>query len=191
MDYLLLFFKKVLRYVLKPLSFLPAFIMIYIIFSFSSQSGTDSGSLSLKVTTYMVNVGDAILNKNYDTSQLAYYIEYFHPYVRKLAHVTEYFFLAVSVAFPLYVYRLRGFALVVIAGTICIGVACLDEYAQTFIAGRVGCKEDVLIDCIGIFPGIYCTRIFGFIGRKTVFRWLSLEENRRKQALYEETLSQE
>lgn len=178
MYYFILFIKKVLRFLLKPLSFIPALLMIYIIFSFSSQSGTDSSSLSLKVSGYIVRLGDYVLEKNLSELQVLYYIDYIHPYVRKLAHITEYFFLAVSIAFPLYVYKLRGFALVLIAGTICVGVACLDEYCQTFIVGRVGSRKDVLIDSIGIFPGIYCTRILGFIGRKTIFNFLSLDSEK-------------
>ena len=101
-----------------------------------------------------------------------------HRYVRKTAHVTEYFCLAASVAFPLYVYRLRGFALTLIAGAFCVAFACLDEYHQTFVAGRVGTIRDVYIDSIGILIGIIVVRIVGFIGRKTIFSFLSLENRR-------------
>ena len=102
-----------------------------------------------------------------------------YPYVRKLAHVTEYFLLAASVSLPLYVYRIRGIALTIVAGIFCISCAYLDEYFQSFIAGRVSSTRDVLIDCIGIVLGILIVRICGYIGRKTVFSFLSLEDTER------------
>ena len=37
----------------------------------------------------------------------------------------------------------------------------------------------ILLLCIGIFAGIYFTRIFGFLGRKTIFAPLSMEKRRR------------
>ena len=54
MEFFLLFFKKFLRYILKPLSFLPALCMMYLIFSFSAQTGTESGSLSYQVSKILV-----------------------------------------------------------------------------------------------------------------------------------------
>ena len=170
-----LFLKKLIRYLLKPLSFLPAFAMMYLIFSFSGQEGTASSVLSLRVTAKLITVSDQALHLELDPSQISYYIALLHGLVRKLAHVGEYFLLAVSVALPLYVYKIRGFKLVLIAGFFCVAFACADEYRQTLIPGRSGAKRDVLIDCIGILPGIYMTRFFGWIGRMTIFKPLSLK----------------
>ncbi len=178
MEFLTLFIKKFLRYILKPLSFLPALFMMYFIFSFSSQNGTESGSLSYEVSKLIVLAYNKLLAKGYDNMTLNELIALIHPYVRKTAHVTEYFCLAASVAFPLYVYRLRGFALTLVAGAFCVAFACLDEYHQTFVAGRVGTIRDVYIDSIGILIGIIAVRIVGFIGRKTIFSFLSLENGR-------------
>lgn len=50
-----------------------------------------------------------------------------------------------------------------------MGFAYLDEYHQSFIAGRTPSKKDVMIDSAGAILGIFVTRIFGFIGRKTIF----------------------
>jgi len=178
MEFFTLFTKKFLRYILKPLSFLPALFMMYFIFCFSSQNGTESGSLSYEVSKLIVLAYNKLLFKGYDNMTLNELIAMIHPYVRKTAHVTEYFCLAASVAFPLYVCRLRGFALTLIAGAFCVAFACLDEYHQTFVAGRVGTIRDVYIDSIGILIGIIVVRIVGFIGRKTIFSFLSLENRR-------------
>ena len=40
--------KKFFILLLKPFSFLPALLVMYLIFSFSSQTGTESGNLSYK-----------------------------------------------------------------------------------------------------------------------------------------------
>lgn len=179
MEFLTLFIKKFLRYTLKPLSFLPALIMMYFIITFSAQTGTESGSLSYQVSKILILAYNKLLCKGYDNMTLNELIALIHPYIRKTAHVTEYFLLAASVSFPLYVYRLRGIALTLSAGAFCIAFACLDEYQQTFVDGRVGTIHDVLIDSIGILIGIIVVRIVGYIGRKTIFSFLSLEENRR------------
>lgn len=151
--------RDLIIFVLKPLSFLPALAMMYIIFSFSAQNGTDSGNLSYEVSHKIVEIGNEVLQKNledWEIDQIAYDIEY--P-VRKAAHMTEYFILAVAVSFPLYVYGLRGFPLMLVAGLICVGFACGDEYHQSFVEGRGPSTHDVGIDSIGVFAGISCVRI--------------------------------
>lgn len=178
MEFFTLFIKKFLRYILKPLSFIPALVMMYFIISFSSQTGSESGSLSYEVSKLIILAYNKLLMKGYDNYTLNELIILIHPYVRKFAHVAEYFMLATCVSFPLYVYRLRGIALTLTAGLFCIIFACLDEYFQTHISGRVGSIRDVAIDSIGILSGIIVVRIVGFIGRKTIFSFLSLEKAR-------------
>lgn len=169
MRYIWLFIKTLLRMLLKPLSFVPAILVMTMIFHFSAQGGADSASLSYKVSKGIVKVADKVLDKDLSEEQIEVYAEHYHYYVRKLAHFTEYFILAVSVAFPLYVYGMRGIWLVIFAGAFCVGFACMDEYHQSFVAGRTPSKRDVVIDSCGAFLGILITRIVGFIGRKTIF----------------------
>lgn len=178
MKYIKLFIKKTLRYLLKPLSFLPAIFVMYMIYSFSAQDGAASAGLSHKVSVWLVETGNKILNKNLSTAQILAHADQIHFYVRKLGHITEYFILAVSIAFPLYVYRIRGIWLLLLAGAFCVGFAGLDEYHQSFVAGRGPSARDVAIDSIGIFAGILLTQITGFIGRKTIFAPLSLSRDR-------------
>ena len=151
--------KKFILFILKPLSFLPAVLMMYIIFSFSAQTGVDSGNLSYTVSHKIVEIGNEVLQKGMEDWEIelkAYEIEY--P-VRKLAHMTEYFILAVTVSLPFYVYGLRGFGLMLVAGLICVGFACGDEYHQSFVDGRGPSVRDVGIDSIGVFAGIIAVRI--------------------------------
>ena len=179
MKYAILFLKKLLRYLLKPLSFLPALMMMYLIFSFSSQDGAASAQLSRKVSHKLVVVADELLEKDWSSAQIGYYTETIHYYVRKTAHVTEYFLLSAAVAIPLYVYGIRGLWLVFVAGIFCVSFAGLDEYHQSFVAGRGPSVKDVAIDSIGILPGIFMVRIVGFISRKTIFKPLTFHKGER------------
>lgn len=159
-----------MRHFLKPLSFLPAIFMMYIIFGFSSEQGVDSAALSYKVSHKLVEAVDTIGEFDWPHERIDAYADKVHTLVRKTAHVTEYTLLAMTVSLPLYVYGLHGILLMLLAGGFCVAFAALDEYHQTFVAGRSGQLRDVLIDSIGIFAGIMIVRIIGFIGRKTLFR---------------------
>lgn len=167
-------FKTFLRYLLKPLAFVPALVMIYIIFVFSAQEGNVSSGISQKFSEEIVSTYNDLANKNWSADELGTYTDKIHYYVRKGAHISEYFILAVTIVLPLYVvFKLRGIALILLAGIICVGLACGDEYHQSFVSGRVAAPKDVLIDSIGICAGIICTQIICFIGRKTIFRPLA------------------
>ena len=50
-----------LRTILKPLSFVPALIMMYIIFSFSAQDGDMSGQLSYQASVKIIETADYVL----------------------------------------------------------------------------------------------------------------------------------
>ena len=121
----------------------------------------------------MVDTINEMADLDLSVSQVNTYVEKYHYAVRKLAHFTEYMLLAVSVAFPLYVYGIRGIWLMLFAGAFCVGFACLDEYHQSFVVDRSPSKKDILIDSCGVFLGVVITRIVGFIGRKTIFAPLS------------------
>ena len=191
MNYYSLFIKKTLRYLLKPLAFLPALFMMYIIINFSSQTGGESASLSYRVSKIIVLAYNKILNKGYSNEILNELIFLIHPFVRKTAHFTEYFVLALTVTVPLYVYRIRGIFLFFTGGIFCILFAFLDEYVQSFVLGRSSSLKDVGIDSSGALSGILIAWLLCHIGRKTVFRGLSLEEYRKRKKAYENRLSQE
>ena len=102
-----------------------------------------------------------------------------------------YFALAITVAFPLYVYRIRGLFLFFAGGVFCVLFAFLDEYHQSFVAGRGPSLRDVGIDSIGILGGLLTAQLICFIARKTLFKPLSLEAYRRKKKAYEEKLQED
>ena len=107
---------KILITLLKPLSFLPALLMMYIIFSFSAQPGEVSGNLSYKISYEIIETKSELLSENLSSEEIAYKADGIHYYVRKAAHMTEYFLLAIAISFPLYVYGVRGIWLMLTAG---------------------------------------------------------------------------
>jgi VanZ family protein len=165
--------KRLIIFLLKPISFIPALIMMYIIFSFSAQDGTASSNLSYKVSYKVIAIADQKLDLNLTDKQITSCIRKINYYVRKTAHVTEYFILAVSIALPLYVYGLRGILLTLVAGIICVGFAFSDEFHQFYIQGRSSSTRDVFIDSCGSILGIISVRMFCYIIRKSVFEPLS------------------
>ena len=180
MKYFLLYIKQTLRFVLKPMSFVPAIIMMCLIFTFSAQDGEESSRLSYEVGVKVLTVANDAFDQGWSVDHIHHLSENLQFYIRKTAHFTEYFLLAVSVAFPLYVYGVRGLWLVFSAGAFCVGFACLDEYHQSFVGGRSPQRRDVFIDSCGVMLGIIVTRIVGWTGRMTIFRPLS--NHREKEA---------
>ena len=172
--------KALLRAILKPLSFLPALVMMYLIYGFSAQDGATSGNLSYKVSEIIVETANEAFELHWSAQEEAHYIERIHHPVRKLAHMTEYFLLAVSVSFPLYVYGVRGIWLLLLAGGFCVGFAALDEYHQSFVAGRGPTRGAGAIDSIGIAVGVILVQIVCFIGRVTVFRPLAKKKKKKR-----------
>ena len=152
--------KKLMITLLKPLSFLPAILMMYVIYSCSAQTGEVSGQLSYKISYKIVETKNQLLNENKSSAELAVSADTIHFYVRKAGHMTEYFLLAVAISFPLYVYGVRGIWLVILAGIICVGFAGLDEYHQSFVADRGPSLRDVGIDSIGALIGILMVQAF-------------------------------
>lgn len=159
-----------LRTFLKPLSLLPAIVLMYLIFSFSAQPGEVSSQVSYKVSYKIVETGGKLLGADFEPWEIDELATRFNGPIRKIAHMTEYFALAIAVSFPLYVYGLRGLLLMLLAGLFCVGFSCADEYHQSFVAGRSPAARDVMIDSIGIFVGIIVVRIIGWTGRMTLFR---------------------
>lgn len=128
---------------LKPFSFIPAILMMSMIFSFSSQNGTESSQLSEKVARGIFITIDHVMDRGWDDEKIQELADEYQYPVRKLAHMTEYCLLAICVSLPLYVYGLRGFALTFLAGILCVAFAASDEFHQTMVANRGRPVKDV------------------------------------------------
>ncbi len=135
-------------------------LVIFLIFSFSSQDGDESGSLSdaLLIKIYQVFHHEELTE---DEEELI--IEENTHLIRKSTHFTIYLILGLLV-FNLYK-DLWGITptSVIFAIILCFVYSITDEIHQLFVAGRSGEILDILIDTAGASIGIL---IYYFISRK-------------------------
>ncbi|WP_051314940.1 VanZ family protein [Alteribacter aurantiacus] len=73
--------------------------------------------------------------------------------IRKAAHLTLFGLLGFFVFLLAYRFNKRTVVSFVIAMTVVVAYAALDEYRQTFIPSRSGIVEDVILDSVGGFIG--------------------------------------
>lgn len=144
-------FKKNL--ILKRIFFLAILLLtFYIVFNFSAQNGEESGNLSEKVTTLIVNILSKV--KNMDAGTKLHYIAMLHPIVRKLAHFSLYAVIGFSVMGFFCTFDIRNKYKVLWSILIGVAYAGLDEFHQSFTPGRGPSIKDVAIDSSGVLTGI-------------------------------------
>lgn len=135
-------------------------LWVMVIFSFSMQSGDESGKLSGGIVAWFVGL--------FFPEDFAH-IELVHFLVRKAAHFTEYFILGTLLSLTV---REAKWQRVLLApwlmGTV---VACCDETIQLFSDGRAGQITDVMIDSSGVLTGCVILAVI-----------LALLEKNRRQA---------
>lgn len=136
------------------------FIILWtcLIFLFSSQDGGESSGFSRKFVEFFIKDPE-LVNK-------------IEPYVRKLAHFSEYGLggvLFISL-FSTYEWTDRR----KINTSILLGVwyAIMDEIHQLMVPGRSGALKDVYIDSLGIITGV--------IGMLIVIKIFEIVINKRK-----------
>lgn len=160
--------KSILLSIAKASSILPTLALLCLIFGFSAQDGETSGSLSFKISLFLVKLFSPLLPVSSAEANLAEYAEFIHLYVRKAAHMTEYFLLTLSLQLPLAAWfsRLPLWKNRIAIGFVCtVVLASLDEFHQTFVPGRSGNFTDVCIDSIGSVVASLVLYIF-FLIRK-------------------------
>lgn len=140
--------------ILKYCSWIPAIMIMTMIFQFSAANGVESSGTSSGLLECIFNKSEEILSIEIPQQKREQLIEVLETPLRKCAHITEYLFLALFVVFPCYVFGNRGKALVCRSAVISVVYACTDELHQYFVPGRAGRIVDVCIDSIGIWGGI-------------------------------------
>jgi len=140
-------------YILRIISFSVSAAIMLIIFKFSSQDGTASSSLSLRVTKIFARIFFSGYNSFPEQTQLLFANE-LHGFIRKLAHFSIYAALGASlfISVGLAVKRLARH--IPITVLICAVYAVSDEIHQLFVSKRAGSIADVFIDVSGSVCGI-------------------------------------
>lgn len=148
----------------KYIFFIPTFLWMMFIFSFSLQPASKSELLSDGIGVVILEHSSTELREESDTWS---YIEWrtFHRVIRKCGHLAEFFVLGTLMFINLqqtHVVHKKGGALI-----LCAIVASIDETIQLFVPGRAGMIADVMLDCFGSLMGIWiCAFIIGFILQK-------------------------
>lgn len=123
-----------------------SFLFIGFIFFNSLLPGKESGSLSLKVTVWLL--------RYVQQAGFTIELERFHHYVRKLAHFSEYACLGILVTAAihrtiLFSPKWLNFS------AFWLLTPFLDETIQSFVDGRVMAFTDMCIDAMGFITGSF------------------------------------
>ena len=141
------------------LSVVLVIIWMGVIFMFSDTPSDKSNEGSLKISRYIVKKiysDKSIIEKE----KLA---KKFNKPIRKVAHGSVYFLLAIFVNSVVCTIKKKLFICNLISIIICFIYACSDEFHQMFVLNRSPLIGDVFIDTFGALIGCL---IFNFIYKK-------------------------
>ncbi len=125
--------------------FLPSICLMILIFSFSQQTGTESSHFSTEIMIWIQN---------------HLHIPITEFIIRKVAHMTEYALLALSLYYGFSHIQHSQYHVSFFTIFITFLYACTDELHQLFISGRAGQLTDVMIDtCGGILAVVFIVLI--------------------------------
>lgn len=133
----------------KSLSWGMVVAWMTVIFFFSAQHGSSSGSLS----TSVLNVVSSIWNSVFPT--VHFNEEYVHLFIRKGAHFSIYLILGILTSHALRTSGVSFGKQLGYAFLICVLYAASDEFHQSFVPGRGPSIGDVGIDSAGATVGIF------------------------------------
>ena len=128
-----------------------------VIFSFSSQNGNESTKTSDTIVNKVVYVTEKVGNKDYTKIEKKNKRKIIERIIRKTAHFTEYFILAILVFFMFKEYGLSNVFLWTII--FCITYSITDEIHQLFISERTAKIFDIIIDSSGSLFAAICVKL--------------------------------
>lgn len=151
----------------KILWWIPSLVMMYVIFGFSTETGTESSGLSMRVGRAVVSTVDDFFNIDMSEEDISLKAENMQLIIRKGAHMTEYFVLCLMVLIAVTKsIKVYGKSRYLLAGSIVFIYACTDELHQYFVPGRDGRFSDVLIDSAGALIAILIAALISHIYKK-------------------------
>lgn len=138
---------------LKYISWIPAIIIMGIIFYFSSKEAEVSDDSSLTIADKILTVYETISEAPFLDETREIKLDHINLIVRKMAHFIEYAVLAIAIAFHLWVWKKDGMILFILTIGLSAGYATTDEFHQRYISGRSGQIADILLDTAGAIAG--------------------------------------
>ncbi len=146
------------RRILCVCFFCLALLNIVLIFSFSGEKGTDSGSRSYRVTDKVLRILDPTRESN-TSPKGDKVLVFFNPIVRNAAHFAEYASLGVFCCLGFLCTGVRRRLKPFFALLICLMTAMADEIYQSTVPGRSAQIADVFLDTAGSLTGILLTML--------------------------------
>lgn len=151
----------------KNLTWLPALIIMIIIFLFSARPAGNSNESSKTIANIVLNLmenvhDDPLPHKDRDRE-----LDRINHIVRKMAHFIEYAVLASAIEFHYLIRKRKGAQLILLSISLTVLYAVSDELHQLFVPGRSGELKDVMIDFAGAVTG---TLLFYFLIRLYRYR---------------------
>ena len=135
---------------------------------FSCENSSESTETSSGVTMEIINIVDKAINLNLGIREKELLLDKLFIFVRKLAHITEYFILGILVINVFKDYFNISNKLLISSILFCLLYSASDEFHQLFVPGRAGKLVDLLIDSIGYIGG--CLIYYFVLRRKNYDR---------------------
>ena len=120
-------------------------LWMLVIYWFSAQNGEQSGDMSEGLLSWILSWFSVSVHTEFGA--------FLHLVIRKLAHFSEYFILALLIANVCVQWGQRGWKVLVIALAASALYAVSDEWHQSFVGGRTPKLADVGIDSLGALCG--------------------------------------
>ncbi|MCR4805409.1 MAG: VanZ family protein [Clostridia bacterium] len=128
--------------------------VLAVIFVLSAQPAAASNGVSRSVTRFLLRLFSPGF-KELDPAEQARIVNATHGKVRKYAHFTEYAVLSLVLClFLRFVLKAGLWQMGLGAFILSAGYAVLDEWHQTFVAGRAMQTGDMLLDGLGALAGV-------------------------------------
>ena len=165
---------------IRRLSWVPAGVMMAVIFMFSAKNAERSEEQSGAVVRVVLNMAETFVGSEYRSELMANHsaLAGIEAAVRKSAHAAEYAMLAVCVGFYIIVSTRfkKGWQYYAAVIGLCALYAATDEFHQLFVDGRSAQVSDVCIDTTGAAVGAALLKLAA--GRK-LKEWFKEEPARR------------
>ena len=124
----------------------------FTIFQFSSQIAEESDGVSKGLLRKIIDIFP--YTKNLSEQTKLKLIEHGDPIIRKLAHFSIYALVGVWIMAFMSTFETRLYKKWIVSMVVGVGYAGLDEFHQSFVAGRGPSIVDVGIDSLGVVSGI-------------------------------------
>lgn len=151
---------------LKYISWIPAVIVMVVIFLFSAKPAVTSNDSSKIIAAQVLELYEKITNNEIDTNVRDVILDKLNHVVRKSAHYLEYALLAWCICLHLAVLKLGGKKLFAYAILCSAAYALTDEIHQYFVPGRSCQLTDVLLDSFGAATGALLFLMMHFVFSK-------------------------